>query len=110
MDTRLADRLRKIHEQIERLEDVEELYLNLKASERGKFGLLFMKTQGTVAEREAQVHTDADWIEFSKALVTAEVQFHKAKRMLDLMHKAYDAEHLSCKVENKTIVKLGGQT
>jgi hypothetical protein len=109
MDERLRDRLVKISHQIDRLKAVEEPWLNLKASKESEFGLLYLSTTGSVAEREAKVYTSSEWTDFSKALVQAEVQFNRERRMLDLQLKAYDAEHLSFKIDHSAIARQGSQ-
>lgn len=110
MDHRLRERLIKIHEQIDKLGVEEELFLNLKASKDAQFGLLYLNTTGSVAEREAKVYSSDTWTKFQTSLVMAEVGYNKAKRMLDLQMKAYDAEHLSYKIDNQAINRQGSQT
>lgn len=110
MDSILQKRLNDIASQIDKLKISEELFLNLDASKKAQYGTLYLTTSGTVAEREAKVHMSKIWNEFTMAHVAAETEYNREKRMLELYIKAYDAEHITYKIENQGINRPGSQS
>lgn len=110
MDSKLRDRLIRISKQIDSLTIAEEAFLNLKVSRDPSFALLYLKTEGSVRERECEVHRTTEWRAFLQALVTAEVGYQKEKRLLDLQFKALDCEYLSLKIDTQAIQKHKGIT
>lgn len=99
MDSRLQDRLIKIHERIDILKGLESRFLEISAHEKVMFSKMLLETSGTVEERKARVYADEGWSDFMKGLVVAEVEYLEAKRRYELALKAYDAEHLTFKNE-----------
>lgn len=68
---------------------------------------LFLKADGkNVAEKEAQVYASQDWIDFSRGLAEAQSKYNHERRRYELRIKAYDAEHLTMKVE-APVIKRG---
>lgn len=110
MDDKLRGRLLKIENQIKTLRNAEEKFLNLDASKKSIYAMLYLNTKGTVAERDAIVHNSDAWKEFSSGLVQAEVNFNAEKRKLELQMKAFDAEYLTYKVEAGAINRQGALT
>lgn len=109
-DERLRKRLGAIQKQIDLLKVAEEVFLNLDASKKSQYAVLYLQTKGTVAEREALVYRSDDWKEFSTGLVQAEVAYNSERRRLDLQMKAFDAEYLTYKIENGAINRQGAIT
>ncbi len=103
MDSRLDERLIAIADQVDVLKDVEAVFLELEAHRKVLFAQLYLKTAGTVAERESTVYASADWINFITGLVSAESELNHARRIYELKLKAYDGEHLSLKTETPAI-------
>lgn len=110
MDHKLAQRLTKIHAAIEDLAIAEELSLNLSASEKSQFSILFLETSGTVDERKSKVYSAEIWSAFQKQKVVAEVNTAKLKRLLELNFKALDCEYLEVKTEGLAIRGQRGVT
>ncbi len=110
MDDRLRKSLLAIEKQIKRLKSSEEKFLTLEASKKTKYAIAYLTTSGTVAERESTVYCSPDWMAFSSALVTAEVEFNFEKRRLEHHMKCYDGEHLSFKIEGSAITRQGSIT
>lgn len=104
MDQKLNNRLVKIREQIDFMGPIEENFLNLKASKDGMLAQLTLKAPGkSMAERESNALASGDWITFASGLAKAETDYNRSRRVLDLLFKAYDAEHLTYKIENSSI-------
>ena len=106
----LSHRLRAMDKVIEDLAKAEEAFLNLEASEKPLYAVLYLKTKGTVGEREAQVYASPDWDNLTKALVPAKIEVQKLKRKLELNFKAFDAEYLSQKIDSNAIRSQRGVT
>ena len=101
MDSRLQERLTKLHEQIELLEKVEHEYLHLEAHQKVLFAQLYAKAEGSnISEKENWVRRNEDYIAFINGLTLAKTEFNKQYRVYELKRKAYDAEHLTYKIEN----------
>lgn len=108
MDSRLGQRLLKIEEQIDLLSKAESLFLDLDAHKDVLYSELFRKSQGkSIADREAFVYSTDDWKSFAKGLSQAHAEYNKQKRWYELRLKAYDAEHLSYKIEGSVIPRSG---
>ena len=106
MDRQLSDRLQAIAKQIEVLRGAEEAFLNLDASKKTLLAQLFLGAEGSsVMEREMKAHAHPTWVQFMKGLAESETVYNREKRRLELMFKAYDAAHLSFKIENQSITK-----
>lgn len=104
MDNHLKDRLASIAKQIEVLAKVENDYLVLEAHSDVLYAEMFRKSsKSSVADREAEVYDSPTWINFSRGLAEAHARFNKERRNYELKMKAYDAEHLTYKVENQAI-------
>ena len=104
MDRRLADRLNEIDSQLEKLRQCEMHFLDLEAHRKVLAAQLFIKADGrSVAEREAQVYSSQEWIDFSGGHAQAETEFNHERRRYELLLKAYDAEHLTLKTETPVI-------
>lgn len=108
MDRRLEERLEKLADQIEKLRDVERVYLELEANKKPLYSQLFLKSEGkNVAEKEANAYDSRDWRGFILGLVEAESAFNHERRRYELQLKAYDAEHLTLKTETPVIKRQG---
>lgn len=106
MDVQLKRTLHAWHDQIEKLRQVEEKYLQIAASEKTMYSQLFLKAEGkTVADKEASVYTSKDWVDFARGFAAAKVEYNFCRRELDLKQKAFDAAYLSCKQEHEAIKK-----
>ncbi len=106
MDQRLEARLKKWHQQIDKLAELELNYLNLDASEKAFFAALFLKQEGkSIAEREYKVYALPEWAAFKDGLVIAKSGYNKERRVLELKMKAYEAEYITMKVEYDAIKK-----
>ncbi len=107
MDSNLRKRLDRLEEQHEKLIPIIQRLKELEHAEKPLWAKLYLGTKGTVAEREAQVYASDDWINFSKALHDAKSDFINEMRFFEIRQKAYDAEHLSLKVEVPVIKRQG---
>lgn len=106
MDTNLKERLRRIEKQIEAVYHAEELYLTLDAAEDHQLAVLIAKADATShAAKEMLAKSTPEWAEFKKSLAIAKAKFNREKHVLELKQKAYDAEHLSLKVEAPVIAR-----
>ena len=105
MDSQLQDRLKKWHDHIEILEVIEEDYLILESQEKTVEGDLYITTTGTVDERKSEVYSSEVYKEFKRSLATKKAQYNKAKRLLELKIKAYEAEYATYKREMEAIRK-----
>ncbi len=100
MDERLRTRLQKIQDQIDVLAKIEGQFLYLKAHKDVLYADLFrLSNEKNVASRDAQVYSSQEWKDFSYGLAKTEAEYSKQRRMYELRLKAYDAEHLSFKIE-----------
>lgn len=110
MDYRLAERLKAWHEQIDRLKAIHEKYLLLEASQKAMEGKAFLSSEGqNVKEKEARAHINKDLIDFKKGLALAEAEYLHQRRLLDLRHNEYLAEHVTFKIENDGIKRGMGE-
>ena len=104
MDTRLEDRLKKYHAQIEKLKEVELQYLELDASEKSLFAELFLQAEGrSISEREARAAASPEWKDFKRGLAQAESARNHERRRLDLLQNAFNAEYTTYKIEAEAI-------
>lgn len=104
MDPKLHFRLLKIRERIDSLEPLEEKHLTMKASKDAMLAQLSLKAPGkSVAEREMKALASPEWQTYCQGMAKAETDYNRARRELDLQFKAYDAEHLTYKIENSSI-------
>ena len=101
MDCKLEERLRRWHEQIEKIEPIEKRYLELSANQKPLLSRLFLTGNGTQKEREATAYINPEWKIFSDGLVEAEISFNKEIRLLELKKKSFEAEYLTYKIENE---------
>ena len=93
--------LQKWRHQVEKLQGVEEKYLNLEASEKSLLATLYLKATGSnVKERESQALASEEWNQFKKGLAQAKADFHHEKRKLDLIAKALDFVYLEIKINH----------
>ncbi len=107
MDSNLRERLNRLEEQHEKLAPIIVLLKQLEGEEKSLWGKLYLQVDGTVAEREAKVYSSVDWINFSKVLQAVKSDFINEMRFFEIRQKAYDAEHLSLKVETPVIKRQG---
>jgi hypothetical protein len=106
MDELLKGRLVKIHNQIERLFEIEKRYGELKAHEKVLFAELYLSTQGAnVKERECHVYASKDWRDFIKGLTLMQAEKNQAERLLELLNQAYQVCYLEFKLTNETLKK-----
>lgn len=107
MDDKLRKRLQKIEAHIEVVYGAEERYLTLDAAKDHTLAVLMAKVDATLsgsqAAREMHAKASSEWKAFTEALALAEARFHRERHIMDLKLKAYDAEHLSLKVESPVI-------
>lgn len=104
MDSELKRRLTKLSEQIDSMKETELIFRQLKATEKSQFGMMFLKQEGkTLTEREHAVFASREWRQFQEGLVQAEVAYNHMVRKLELLKKAYDAEHITYKLETSAI-------
>lgn len=107
MDSRLKERLSKIHKQIDALFEMEKLAGELEATEKTLFAQLFLKTdsQSSVEVRKNTVYASKDWRDFTKGLILAQAQRNKERRVLELMERAFQVEYAEFKIEHETLKK-----
>jgi hypothetical protein len=104
MDKRLEERLSRWLTQIEEVHAKELAWRKLDASEKSLLAELTLKAEGkSHAERETRALASQSWKDFSQGLAIAESEFNHAKRLLELKAKAYDAEHVTYKIENEAV-------
>lgn len=109
MDDKLKERLLKISNQIQSLYEAEETFLTLDAAKDHKIAKMVQEAPKELTSEVSKVSwvkSQIDWYHFRVSLAQAEAEFHKQKHLLDLKFKAYDAEHLTYKVE-ETAIKRG---
>lgn len=100
MDQRLQERLNRWHDQIEAIRPIEGKFLELDASEKAFLAKLVLSQEGkSMAEKEARALASTDWKVFKQGLAKAKSDYLHERRLLELKAKAYDAEHLSTKLE-----------
>jgi hypothetical protein len=104
MDKCLFDRLKKIEDHIGVLKSIESRYLQLLAHEKVLFAKLFTSVgPGSIEDRKQAVYASQAWIDFADGLAECEASHLESKRLYELKLKAYDAEHLTFKVEAPAI-------
>jgi len=103
MDEQLEARLEKAHMVSEQLALVDRNHLELEANEKPLWAKLFLETQGTVAEREARVYVNPDWLNFAKGLAESKSRMNLVKRDWELAMKAFDAAYLTLKIQGETL-------
>ena len=108
MDKRLGDRLKKVEDQIEILSAIEKSFLYLDAHKNVLYSELFRKAGGkSVADKEAEVFSSQEWIDFSRGLAETQAEFHRQRRWHELRLKAFDGEYLTYKTEGSAISRQG---
>lgn len=109
MDGQLRERLDKLADQIDKLKEVERVWLQLEGNRKALLAKLTLKAQGkSFAEREAVALASEDWDQFAIAHADAENEYLHERRRYELQLKAYDAAHLSLKVEVPAIKRQVG--
>lgn len=106
MDDKLKERLIKINDQIEALYKAEEAYLTLDAAKDHTLAVSMASAPpecSSEASKASWAKSLYIYLEFKQNLAHAEAEFHKQRHLLDLKTKAYDAEHLSYKIEHSAI-------
>lgn len=104
MDSRLEERLRKWHEQLEKVQKCERVCFELEASEKSFFSELFLHAEGkSIAEREARAYTQDEWIKFAKGLAQAKSDYNHERRLLELKQKSFESEYLTYKLEHDAV-------
>ncbi len=104
MDSRLETRLKRLEGQINFLRQVEEKFFELEAHKKSLAAELFLASKGkNVAEREALAYASQQWKDFAIGLARSESSYNNEKRRYELQLKAYDAEHLTFKIEESAI-------
>lgn len=103
MDSILKDRLTKWHSQIDVLCKAEKSFFDLESSKDSLWGLLYLQTSGTVADRQAITSNHETWKEFMTKYIDSKVEYLKQKRVLDVKIKAYEAEYGSFKREHDAV-------
>lgn len=106
MDSRLKARLIKISAQIEMLYKVESAFLTIDGAKDHQLAVLMASappSASSEAARASWAKATPEWITFRKTLAQSEAAFHREKHRLELCLKAYDAEHLSFKIEESSI-------
>jgi len=102
MDDRLRKRLESVSRQLEIMYQAEETFLSLDGAYEHHLACLFRDVDPSItaaAAREKAAKATTQYKEFCEALALAKARFHREKHILDLKMKAYDAEHLTMKVE-----------
>lgn len=103
-NTGLEERLKRWHEQLERLKAIEGKFLTLKASKESFYSDLFLKAEGkSIAEREAIVYGSEAWKQFADGLAASQTEYNHELRSLELKQKAYEAEYLITKLDAEAI-------
>lgn len=100
MDSGLEARLNQLADQIDVLKEAEHTFLQLEGNRKALIASLIMKAPGkSFAEREASAYASESWSNFSTAHAVAENEYNHERRRYELQLKAYDAAHLSLKVD-----------
>jgi len=108
MDQKLKDQLDEWYKLVEVLSQKERVYFELEGNEKVLYSKLFLNAEGkTVADKEAEVYSSEDWIDFQVGKNIAKVDFLKHKRFLDVTQASYQAEYLQCKQDYDSIRKPG---
>lgn len=104
MDSRLKFQLTEIENSIKFLTEKEGVYLAMEAHKKPMLAQLTLTQDGkSFTEREAKAYASSDWMKFIDGLVIAETEYNFAKRDYELSLKAYDAAHITYKIENQGI-------
>ncbi len=102
MDSRLEERLRRWLDQIDAVHAVELAWLQCDASYKPLLAELTLKAEGkSMTERESKALCSDEWKAFTKGHAESQSAFNHSKRLLELKAKAYDAEHVTYKIENE---------
>jgi len=101
----LQKKLDRWHKHLDDMKKIEEDLFNLAASEKPLFAQLYLTTHGTVPERESHVHVSKAWQDYQNGLVSAKSNMNHAKRKLELLMKAFDAEYLTSKLDADAVRK-----
>jgi len=108
MDSRLQERIRALEERAEELRRIEEVYLGLAGSEKSYEDELFLKARApTIAEKRALSRANDEYKIFMTGLAKAKSAFNHAKRLYEIAIKAYDACHITYKVQESVIRREG---
>lgn len=118
MDNALKEQLENIENQIKSLNRSEQNFLIADAHKDVLFAEMYRKTERmdlgsskrTQADRESEVYSSKDWIDFSNGLATAHASFNNERRMYELSLKSFDAEYLSYKINNQAIIRGVGES
>ena len=102
-DDILIGRIRAMGKASDELEASENVYYNLDASTKAIYSSIFNEKQGTIAEREAQAHSDSRMTCHMTALSAARTDWNKKRRNYEITMKAYDAAHLTFKMQGDQI-------
>lgn len=104
MDSGLKERLSLIDKQIEKLFHVEREFFLLEGSEKSFLASLTIKSlESSHAAKQNEALASAEWESFSDGMASHKSEYLREKRKLELLIKAFDAEYLTYKVENRVI-------
>lgn len=113
MDSRLKDRLKKWNDQIDALAKIEGRHFLLAGNEDSLEASLRLSAPAsykTVNDKDDYAHNHEDWVNFQTGFAASKTEYNEAKRKLDLLIKAYEAEYLTVKIEEEIIQRgKGGQ-
>lgn len=112
MDSLLASRLNNLNDQNKLLEHAESAYRLHEAKRKTTEADLFLSIAdgGNVAEKQAKVHSNQDYLAFMLELSDLETKFNFEKRRFDILQNAFFAEHSTFKREIGLIQKEGINT
>lgn len=104
IDATLERALTNIERQIESLHAVEAIYLELESSKKPLLSNLTLAAQGkSHAERLDIAQSSNDYQLLCKTTADKEAAYNRERRRYDLLLKAYDAYHLTYKIEESAI-------
>lgn len=108
MDSLLASRLNNLNDQNDKLRQAEGEYLLKEAKRKTMEADILLTTMASnVAERQAKVHINEDYIVFMKELADLETKFNFEKRRYEILTNAFYSEHSTYKREMSLINNEG---
>lgn len=112
MDHGLRKQLESIEKQVDVLYAAAGIYLSLDAATdhllaklASQYDLALSSPDKNISEAMVTrlAKANVEWAKHKAAVALAEADFNKQKHLLDLKNKAYDALHLSLKIDHAVI-------
>lgn len=104
IDRALAERLNNMAARLDKLSHARGEYLLKKAEQETFESRMIAAAEGkSQAEKRVNAQATDEWLKFQVELAKLENELEDEKLIRDILDKAYQAEYLSLKVEDKDI-------